>query len=505
NDTTDWFPFAPNDNDRLLASVNFDSDTIIGLQGKNGQVGGVEVGYTDGDLTFLADRWNGRRNNGEFMIEGTYFDVGAATSDPITALGLINFGIGVRDKATGNGFILYSAESIHDRFVANAPHERNSDHLIAVQYDGNEWQYNANGGWYGFVPVATDRLLASVNFGADTITSLQGRTGQIGGIEVGYSDGDLTFFANRWNGEENDGEFAVEGTFFETANSNGNPVTDLGPVQRGIAVRDNATGNGFIMYSLESVHDRFSANAPHDRNSDRLIAVRIENGEWQYNANGGWFTFDPVATDRLLASVNFGADTISSLQGKTGQVGNVDLGYADGDLAFYANRWNGKENVGEFTIEGTFFEIDDSVGDPVVSLGPVNRGIAVHDDATGNGYVMYSAESVHDRFTANSPHRHNSDHLIAVRFDNGEWHYNADGREWFTFAPVESDRLVARIRFGADRIISLQGATGQVRGIRRGYTDGDLIFFANRWNEKDNVGEFTIEGTFFQVDDLELP
>ena len=57
-------------------------------------------------------------------------------------------------------------------------------------------------------------LLAEVDFSGDTITSLEGDIGEEFGIARGFLDGDLRFFADRWGGGSNDGEFTVEGTFF---------------------------------------------------------------------------------------------------------------------------------------------------------------------------------------------------------------------------------------------------------------------------------------------------
>ncbi|MFC1759219.1 FG-GAP-like repeat-containing protein [Planctomycetota bacterium] len=132
-------------------------------------------------------------------------------------IGAINWGIAVSDNATGTGFIMYSEESVHTRFAAHAPLSHNSDHLIAVRLNGANWQYNDNGSWYGFTPTAGDRLLASVDFTADTITSLQGAVGQVNGIRQGFEVSDLVFQANAWAGGPNNGEFTVSGTYFDVA------------------------------------------------------------------------------------------------------------------------------------------------------------------------------------------------------------------------------------------------------------------------------------------------
>lgn len=125
----------------------------------------------------------------------------------------INSGIAVVDDATGKGYIMYSAASVHTRFPANRPHNANSDHLIAVQYDG-QWKFHNNVGLNPFSPRATDILLAEVDYDNDTTTSLRGAWGSENGIQRGFAFGDLTFLADQWNGNPNDGEFLVLGTHF---------------------------------------------------------------------------------------------------------------------------------------------------------------------------------------------------------------------------------------------------------------------------------------------------
>ena len=65
-----------------------------------------------------------------------------------------------------------------------------------------------------FTPLASDVLVADVDFSADTITSLEGTNGTIGGISSGYASGDLLFIADQFNGSADDGEFEITGTEF---------------------------------------------------------------------------------------------------------------------------------------------------------------------------------------------------------------------------------------------------------------------------------------------------
>jgi len=138
----------------------------------------------------------------------------------------------------------------------------------------------------------------------------------------------------------NPDEFKVEGTPVITP---AGVRLDMGELKGGIAVQDDATGQGFIMYSEDSVHDRFDGPGaePHKANSHHLIAVKHDRGHWHYNNNNLWFRFTPRSTDLLLAQVDFDLDTITSLQGDTGEESGIAKGFADGDLQFHANRFGG--------------------------------------------------------------------------------------------------------------------------------------------------------------------
>jgi hypothetical protein len=119
-----------------------------------------------------------------------------------------------------------------------------------------------------------------------------------------------------------------------------------------VAVDDDAAGKGFLMYTRMDTQARFSAIS---QNSSNLIAVRNSGQGWQYNDNDRWISFATMAGDHLLAEIDFGADTIKSLEGETGVFDGVELGFIDSDLDFFANRFNGVGNSGEFEVTGTYF------------------------------------------------------------------------------------------------------------------------------------------------------
>jgi hypothetical protein len=67
--TSTYYPFTPRPTDVLMASINFGTDTITSLQGTNTSEYGIDKGYASGDLSYLADKWNGQTDDGEFSIQ----------------------------------------------------------------------------------------------------------------------------------------------------------------------------------------------------------------------------------------------------------------------------------------------------------------------------------------------------------------------------------------------------------------------------------------------------
>ena len=125
----------------------------------------------------------------------------------------------------------------------------------------------------------------------------------------------------------------------------------------GIACHDEATESGYILYSKESVHTRFSDAAPHGSNADNFVCAvyNSDSSEWSYDNNSTLVVFTPVNTDLLVATVDFIDDLITSGSGDSGTVGGVAFGFARGDLVFRANRFGGADNPGEFGVTGSFF------------------------------------------------------------------------------------------------------------------------------------------------------
>ncbi len=402
-------------------------------------------------------------------------------TEPIGSVALKNlrYGVSGNDDAIGGGYMMYSQQSVHTRFVGLDGN--NSENFISVRYSNGQWQYDNNTSWVNFTAVDTDRLVATINHSTDVVTLTKGNLGVVKGIQSGYLDGDLAISSNRWNGLTNDGEFWVTGTYITFGT-----VTPVPNLRYGIAGNDVATGTGYTMYSQQSVHTRFAGIDP--GNADHLINVRYNAGQWQYDNNDSWVNFTPTSSDVLIAELNFTTDTIKMLKGDFGVVGGITKGYVQGDLVITANRWNGVTNTGEYTVTGTSI-----VFAPKASLGYLKNGIAGNDTATGSGYVMYSQQNVHDRFSGIDVS--NADHLINVRLNGTQWQYD-NNTTWVNFAPTVNDVLIAALNFTSDSITMLKGSFGVVQGVPTGYLDSDLVITANRWNGATNAGEYGLSGSY---------
>ena len=130
----------------------------------------------------------------------------------------------------------------------------------------------------------------------------------------------------------------------------------VGSPNSGIAVSDDATGQGHIMYSNEPVADRFAGiNAS---NADNFIAIQLDGAQWQYNNDSAWVDFEPEVGDLIVANVDFDGDTVATPLGVVNGIPGVNL---EGELWFAANRFGGAEDPGEFEMLGDCTDTDLSV------------------------------------------------------------------------------------------------------------------------------------------------
>ena len=132
-------------------------------------------------------------------------------------------------------------------------------------------------------------------------------------------------------------------------------------------------------------------------------------------------------------------------------------------------------------------------------LGELNQGLDVYDsDSTNPAFILYSAEDVHTRFSANPPSAGNSDHLVVVRYDaQGGWQYNAGGSAWHGFAATGGDRLLVLLDLGNNLTYTLTAGQGTLNGIDYGYLLGDLSVVMEVYDNQPDAGEIQVTGTYF--------
>ena len=157
----------------------------------------------DGD----GNRIKATPGNSTTYYVGTHYEYRRATATPV------GNGLACLDNATGSGYLMYSEESVFTRFSDAPPWTGSATHFVCVKYNGG-WQYDTNTAYVAFTPRASDRLVAAVDYSADTVTALVGQSGSVNGIAKGYESGDLSFTANWWAGGTNAGEFGVSGTYW---------------------------------------------------------------------------------------------------------------------------------------------------------------------------------------------------------------------------------------------------------------------------------------------------
>lgn len=369
NDAAIWSNGIPNQNTRAIIS----SDATVDLNGSDHFAQSVVV---HGTLNVPQQSGDPTPPN---IGQQVHVNVGQARR-----------GVGVADNAVGVGYILFSKENVQSRFGIQADAASN---VIGVRREADQWQFNDNSAtWRAFTPEPSDRLLAEINMTTDTVTSFRGVDDEIAGIARGYDSGNLYFLADVWGGRANDGEFLVGGNSFSvtaTADHNNN----IGQTRRGIGVDDSATGEGYLLFSEQSVQSRFGIQADAASN---IIAVRQQADQWQYSDNSlTWRNFTPAAGDRLLAEINMTTDSVLSLEGQTGSINGIASGYVSGDLTFQADVWNGLANDGEFIVIGNWFTAGDLNTDSTDPKSLTTRWVHV------NSGGVFQVGSEADRFDTN--------------------------------------------------------------------------------------------------------
>ena len=142
----------------------------------------------------------------------------------------------------------------------------------------------------------------------------------------------------------------------------------------------------------------------------------------------------------------------------------------------------------------------------VVDVGDLGGGVAMTDSNLGSKtwYLMYSETLLTERFAGVELHGSDARHIIGVRYDEtiSQWVFDQAlypdvAAPEHPFTPQPGDRLLVRGNFGENTITPLAGQTGEIHGIRQGYTFSNLSFRLNRWNGGHNTGEWGVTGSYF--------
>lgn len=147
----------------------------------------------------------------KFLIILTALAVSLPFSVHASSLGVLGAGITAKESASGLGYIMYSPTDLSSRLTLYPGQATN---FVAVYHQAGAWYYYNNETAVSFTPVATDLLVASVDYTADTVNLLVDQEDTVvHGIHAGYQNGDLNIIANQYDGVTNPGEFTATGSF----------------------------------------------------------------------------------------------------------------------------------------------------------------------------------------------------------------------------------------------------------------------------------------------------
>jgi hypothetical protein len=123
------------------------------------------------------------------------------------------------------------------------------------------------------------------------------------GIKRGFNTGP-GIIDNQWNGQENDAEMQVNGTFFMRFGT----VYSSGHLGSGISGDENYVGEAWVLYSVEPHPTRFPSAWDV---ADHYVLVRYDATHgWQWFHHGGtWINFTIAPTDILLYKATYVPDT----------------------------------------------------------------------------------------------------------------------------------------------------------------------------------------------------
>jgi len=222
----------------------------------------------------------------------------------------------------------------------------------------------------------------------------------------------------------------------------------------------------------------------------------VARPDFEVTIEGQEVAFDVLANDRdadlfqdpAVISATDGANGTTQLTGST-IVYTPNAGFSGVDTFQYTiSDGNGQTATGQA-------EVTVVAGGQTINVGAINNGVLAQDDATGTGYILYSEENLFDRFDID-PFENNADHLIAVKFINGQWVYDTND-EYYAFTPRSTDVLIAEVDFTNDTAVGLEGVSEVENGIVKGIASSDLTYRPNWIGPTFNAGEFFVEGTSF--------
>ena len=320
--------------DKPTVSFNGDSYLIQDFAAAGERVAGTD------EITILVHRnrtnewlqWKGLVSS-EAPNGGTGFRIHSRRNTPGQSSSRIDWGDG--SPAGGHG---------PSNFVAG------QEHVIAIRSSADTFETwtNVDNSWIG-APIPADKVGSFLT--NDNLTIGAGGRGSrdydhveiynVAFFDEALTDGEVETLANSWLAED-------ESSSVEVPVSDCPAVMASGDLRFGIAAEDTRTDQGWVMWSQESVHARFS-NPPHTNSAGHFVMVVYDGGEWKYDSNYADLPFTPEPTDCLVAEVDFDLDIVIPYVHEAGEIFGINAGYTSGpDIV--PNVWNGTYNFGEFSV-----------------------------------------------------------------------------------------------------------------------------------------------------------
>ncbi|MBX2819582.1 MAG: hypothetical protein KTR29_07870, partial [Rhodothermaceae bacterium] len=281
-----------------------------------------------------------------------------STAAPVTlSLGNLNLGVAAFDARSGTGYIMYSEESVHIRFASTPPSQWNADHLIAVVFVDNQWFIDNNEfALVPFTPRMSDRLLVEVDFGANTVTSLEGITTTTNAITTGYISSDLLVTPEVWGGDPDEGEFWIQGT--EVTVEGSTPTVEI---LEGPAADSTITYNDPLFAWTASDLDGSVTHFFIDLVGPSPDSLTLSDTLYQFSdLSNGDYTFCVTAQDNNSNSSSAACRSFSVNFTPSNELPTLQItdGPEDGGTIGYANplfAWSAEDTDG--TVDSFFVEL----------------------------------------------------------------------------------------------------------------------------------------------------